>query len=174
MSPGILGKKIGMTQMFQPDGQAVPVTLLKAGPCTVVQRKTPTADGYDAVQLGVDVVHPADCGKHVLQVGLSRDKLGCRTSRCKNDQQECQRAPSHPTTGLPGPRWKSPHGWHRRYTRRLDPETKLSAARFMLGVRCVPGARVPFPCPSADRNSRFFLHDASADNTIGAAIKALP
>jgi large subunit ribosomal protein L3 len=53
MSPGILGKKIGMTQVFRPDGQAVPVTLLKAGPCMVVQRKTPTSDGYDAVQLGL-------------------------------------------------------------------------------------------------------------------------
>ena len=53
MSPGILGKKIGMTQMFRPDGQAVPVTLLKAGPCMVVQRKRPTSDGYDAVQLGL-------------------------------------------------------------------------------------------------------------------------
>ena len=53
MSPGILGKKIGMTQMFREDGQAVPVTLLKAGPCMVVQRKTPTSDGYDAVQLGL-------------------------------------------------------------------------------------------------------------------------
>jgi len=53
MSPGILGKKIGMTQMFRPDGQVVPVTLLKAGPCMVVQRKTPTTDGYDAVQLGL-------------------------------------------------------------------------------------------------------------------------
>ena len=41
MSPGILGKKIGMTQVFRPDGQVVPVTLLKAGPCMVVQRKTP-------------------------------------------------------------------------------------------------------------------------------------
>jgi large subunit ribosomal protein L3 len=53
MSPGILGKKIGMTQLFRPDGQVVPVTLLKAGPCMVVQRKTPTTDGYDAVQLGL-------------------------------------------------------------------------------------------------------------------------
>ncbi|HVT95297.1 MAG TPA: 50S ribosomal protein L3 [Bryobacteraceae bacterium] len=53
MSPGILGKKIGMTQVFRPDGQVVPVTLLKAGPCVVVQRKTPAADGYDAVQLGL-------------------------------------------------------------------------------------------------------------------------
>src|SRR6266702_2369465 len=53
MSPGILGKKIGMTQIFRPDGQVVPVTLVKAGPCMVVQRKTPTTDGYDAVQLGL-------------------------------------------------------------------------------------------------------------------------
>src|SRR6201992_4241230 len=53
MSPGILGKKIGMTQIFRPDGQVVPVTLLKAGPCVVVQRKTPATDGYDAVQLGL-------------------------------------------------------------------------------------------------------------------------
>lgn len=54
MIPGILGKKIGMTQMFRPDGQVVPVTLLKAGPCFVVQRKTPATDGYDAVQLGLN------------------------------------------------------------------------------------------------------------------------
>ena len=53
MSPGILGKKLGMTQVFRPDGQVVPVTLLKAGPCVVVQRKNPLTDGYDAVQLGL-------------------------------------------------------------------------------------------------------------------------
>lgn len=66
MSPGILGKKIGMTQVFRPDGQVVPVTLLKAGPCMVVQRKTPTTDGYDAVQLGlVEFVKPARIRKPV-------------------------------------------------------------------------------------------------------------
>ena len=53
MSPGILGKKIGMTQVFRPNGEVVPVTVLKAGPCVVVQRKTPTADGYDAIQVGL-------------------------------------------------------------------------------------------------------------------------
>jgi large subunit ribosomal protein L3 len=52
MSPGILGKKIGMTQVFRADGQVVPVTVLKAGPCVVVQRKTPATDGYDAIQVG--------------------------------------------------------------------------------------------------------------------------
>ncbi len=53
MGPGILGKKIGMTQVFREDGQVVPVTLLKAGPCVVVQRKQPVNHGYDAVQLGL-------------------------------------------------------------------------------------------------------------------------
>src|ERR1700728_23753 len=53
MSPGILGKKIGMTQVFTADGQVVPVTLVKAGPCVVTQRKTPATDGYDTVQLGL-------------------------------------------------------------------------------------------------------------------------
>jgi large subunit ribosomal protein L3 len=53
MSPGILGKKIGMTQLFTAEGQVVPVTLVKAGPCVVTQRKTPSTDGYDAVQLGL-------------------------------------------------------------------------------------------------------------------------
>lgn len=53
MSPGILGRKIGMTQVFTAEGQVVPVTLVKAGPCIVTQRKTPAIDGYDAVQLGL-------------------------------------------------------------------------------------------------------------------------
>ena len=53
MIPGILGKKIGMTQVFRPDGQVIPVTLIKAGPCVVVQRRTPLRDGYDAIQLGL-------------------------------------------------------------------------------------------------------------------------
>jgi large subunit ribosomal protein L3 len=53
MTPGILGKKIGMTQVFEPDGRAVPVTALQAGPCVVVQRKTSAKDGYEAVQVGL-------------------------------------------------------------------------------------------------------------------------
>ncbi|MGH9435893.1 MAG: 50S ribosomal protein L3 [Terriglobia bacterium] len=53
MVNGILGKKLGMTQVFQPNGDAVPATVLKAGPCIVLQRKTASKDGYDAVQLGL-------------------------------------------------------------------------------------------------------------------------
>jgi len=80
MSPGILGKKIGMTQLFRPDGQVVPVTLLKAGPCTVVQRKTPSTDGYDAVQLGlVEFVKPQRINKpatgHLKKAGVEGVKF---------------------------------------------------------------------------------------------------
>jgi large subunit ribosomal protein L3 len=49
---GILGRKLGMTQVFRDDGTAVPVTVIEAGPCTVVQVKTDDQDGYAAVQLG--------------------------------------------------------------------------------------------------------------------------
>ncbi len=50
---GLLGKKVGMTQIFMEDGAAVPVTVIQAGPCLVVQRKAADKDGYDAVQLGL-------------------------------------------------------------------------------------------------------------------------
>ena len=53
MAPGILGKKIGMTQFFDEDGRVVPVTVLQAGPCVVVQRKSADRDGYDAIQVGL-------------------------------------------------------------------------------------------------------------------------
>jgi len=52
MKTGIIGKKLGMTQVFDADGKVIPVTVIEAGPCTVVQRKTSRGDGYDAVQIG--------------------------------------------------------------------------------------------------------------------------
>ena len=52
MAKGILGKKLGMTQIFNEQGSLIPVTVIEAGPCTVVQKKTVDNDGYDAVQLG--------------------------------------------------------------------------------------------------------------------------
>lgn len=51
---GLIGKKIGMTQVFDQNGKVTPVTLLKVGPCQAVQRKTADKDGYDAVQLGFE------------------------------------------------------------------------------------------------------------------------
>ena len=53
MVNGIIGKKLGMTQIFADDGSVTPVTVIKAGPCIVVQKKTVNTDGYDAVQLGL-------------------------------------------------------------------------------------------------------------------------
>ena len=52
MIGGIIGKKLGMTQVFMEDGRVMPVTVIEAGPCAVVQKKTVPTDGYDAVQIG--------------------------------------------------------------------------------------------------------------------------
>jgi large subunit ribosomal protein L3 len=52
MVEGLIGRKVGMTQIFDADGNVVPVTIIKAGPCTVIQRKTKEKDGYASLQLG--------------------------------------------------------------------------------------------------------------------------
>lgn len=54
MTKGILGKKVGMTQIFTEDGVAVPVTVIQAGPCVVLQKKTIENDGYEAIQIGFE------------------------------------------------------------------------------------------------------------------------
>ncbi len=48
----IIGKKVGMTQIFDENGRVIPVTVVEAGPCVVVQKKTVETDGYDAIQVG--------------------------------------------------------------------------------------------------------------------------
>ncbi len=63
MTTGILGKKLGMTRIFTQDGKWVEVTLIQAGPCVVVQRKTEEKDGYNAVQLGFGDIKPSRCTK---------------------------------------------------------------------------------------------------------------
>jgi large subunit ribosomal protein L3 len=80
MAPGIIGKKIGMTQFFTADGKVVPATALQAGPCVVVQRKTSQKDGYEAVQLGlVEFVKPARVNKpitgHFKKAGIEPGPL---------------------------------------------------------------------------------------------------
>ena len=61
MKKGIIGKKLGMTQIFDEVGNVIPVTLIEAGPCAVAQKKTVENDGYDALQLAYD-----DCREKVL------------------------------------------------------------------------------------------------------------
>jgi len=63
MVTGIIGKKVGMTQLFGPDGTVQPVTVIKAGPCVVVQAKTVEKDGYQSVQLGYVEEKPAKVSK---------------------------------------------------------------------------------------------------------------
>lgn len=54
MAKGILGKKLGMTQIFNDEGKVIPVTVVEAGPCVVLQKKTKATDGYEAIQIGFD------------------------------------------------------------------------------------------------------------------------
>jgi len=58
MFKGLIGKKIGMTQIFDENGAAIPVTLIEAGPCYVTQVRSPEVDGYSAIQLGYNEVKP--------------------------------------------------------------------------------------------------------------------
>jgi large subunit ribosomal protein L3 len=62
---GIIGRKIGMTQVFDENGMAVPVTVIEAGPCHVVQRKTQDKDGYEALQLGFQEIKSSKVNKPV-------------------------------------------------------------------------------------------------------------
>src|SRR5579862_515428 len=76
MAKGIVGKKLGMTQLFDPEtGAVTPVTVIQAGPCPVVQVKSADADGYDAVQLAFEPVHERKLSKgelgHLAKFGVS-------------------------------------------------------------------------------------------------------
>ncbi|OGQ35235.1 MAG: 50S ribosomal protein L3 [Deltaproteobacteria bacterium RIFCSPHIGHO2_12_FULL_43_9] len=91
MAIGLLGKKVGMTQIFKEDGRVIPVTCVQAGPCYILQKKSPDKDGYSAVQLGFDerperVINKAESGhfkkskstpKRLLQeIRLSPEEVG--------------------------------------------------------------------------------------------------
>jgi large subunit ribosomal protein L3 len=83
---GVLGEKLGMTQVFDDNNRMVPVTVVKAGPCVVTQVRTPAVDGYSAVQLGYGVVDPRRVTKpeagHFAKAGVPprRYLLEIRTS----------------------------------------------------------------------------------------------
>ncbi len=75
MVDGLIGIKVGMTQVFAEDGTVIPATVIKAGPCVVVQKKAKEKDGYDAVQLGlVEFVRPGKVSKpragHFKKAGI--------------------------------------------------------------------------------------------------------
>ena len=78
MEKAIIGKKVGMTQIFDEAGHVIPVTVIEAGPCTVVQKKTAEKDGYEAVQLGFEDVAEKKLTKpelgHLKKAGDARKK----------------------------------------------------------------------------------------------------
>lgn len=71
MKKAIVGKKVGMTQVFTPDGRLEPVTVIQAGPCTVVQKKTQDSDGYSAIQVGFDTIP-----EHRVEKLVNKPKAG--------------------------------------------------------------------------------------------------
>ena len=88
---GILGKKVGMTQVFDEGGEVVPVTIIEAGPCFVTQKKTVDQDGYAAIQLGFEEVKPKRLTqpqqghlrrnnlpplRHLREIRMSENELG--------------------------------------------------------------------------------------------------
>jgi large subunit ribosomal protein L3 len=79
MQKAIIGKKIGMTQIFDAEGKVVPVTVIEAGPCNVIQRKTTETDGYEAVQLGYGEVKEKHVNKaikgHFAKSGVAIKKV---------------------------------------------------------------------------------------------------
>jgi large subunit ribosomal protein L3 len=64
--PGLIGKKLGMTQIYDDSGNAVPVSVIEAGPCVVVQKKTPDKEGYGAIQLGFQDMREKRVSKPLL------------------------------------------------------------------------------------------------------------
>ena len=62
---GVLGEKLGMTQVFDDEGRMVPVTVVQAGPCVVTRVRTPEADGYSAIQLGYGQIDPRKVNKPI-------------------------------------------------------------------------------------------------------------
>ncbi len=79
MEKAIIGKKVGMTQIFDDAGKVIPVTVIQAGPCTVVQKKTAEKDGYSAVQLGFEDVPERKLTKpevgHLKKAGDALEKV---------------------------------------------------------------------------------------------------
>ena len=78
MKKGIIGKKLGMTQIFAENGAVVPVTVIEAGPCVVTQKKTTETDGYEAIQVGYEDVADKHVNKpakgHFAKAGVSAKK----------------------------------------------------------------------------------------------------
>jgi large subunit ribosomal protein L3 len=88
MLSGLLGRKVGMTQVFGPNGTAIPVTVIEAGPCVVTQIKTTARDGYEAVQIGFEQARQKSTTRPVLgHLGHSLPLLKAQRKRLQAYQQ---------------------------------------------------------------------------------------
>ena len=89
MLSGLLGRKVGMTQVFGPDGTVIPVTVIEAGPCVVTQIKTTAHDGYEAVQIGFEQAKLKSAPRPQLgHLGHSLPLLKAQRKRLQTYQQE--------------------------------------------------------------------------------------
>jgi large subunit ribosomal protein L3 len=78
---GLIGRKLGMTQVFDPEGEIIPVTAIQAGPCYVVQRKRRDRDGYEAIQLGFEPVKPTKVNRPIRGHFEKHNTPPCRILR---------------------------------------------------------------------------------------------
>ena len=116
MIEGMIGRKLGMTQLFDDDGKVTPVTVLEMGPCVVVQRKSMDKDGYDAVQVGLVEAGPA--GQR--DDALARLGLGERGQHLRVDEAHGG-APSGQLSDQPMAAGAALRSWRGRHLQDLDP-----------------------------------------------------
>src|SRR2546421_9066887 len=99
MLNALLGRKVGMTQVFGPNGTVIPVTVIEAGPCVVTQVKTVAHDGYEAVQIGFEQTTLKHATRPLLgHLGHSLPLLKAQRKRLQTYKQE-QRAKTKPHNG---------------------------------------------------------------------------
>lgn len=94
MAKGLLGRKVGMTQVYDTNGVSLPVTVIEAGPCVVLQVRTPERDGYSAIQLGFSdkprrLASRSERG-HVAQIGSKREKTRSNAGAAVVEKAECE------------------------------------------------------------------------------------
>ncbi len=131
MAIGIIGKKLGMTQVFGENGIVIPVTVVKAGPCVVVQKKTVEHDGYNAVQVGFNEITKLSKVNKPLAGHFKKAEVPpmARLKEFRVDEEELngyEKGSAVPLEPLRGRRFCRCHrGLHRKRQRRRDKEAQI-------------------------------------------------
>ena len=119
MQKGIVGKKLGMTQLFDANGNVVPVTVIEAGPCAISQKKTKENDGYEAVQVGFGDLKATKTNKPMKRM-WSKLLMRWRTAFLLSV------AVSALSSWTGAIRWSLPARWQSMLPRRWKPESRRS------------------------------------------------